>query len=52
MAGRWTTAKVAEAQADYLACCARAESAVRGAVAALSKRLANEMPTLCHAAHW
>jgi hypothetical protein len=52
MAGRWTTARVAAAQADYSASCAKAEAAVRVAVAALSARLADEMPTLCHAAHW
>jgi len=52
MAGRWTSARVAAAQADYSASCAQAEAAVRVAVAALSARLADEMPTLCHAAHW
>lgn len=52
MVGRWTTARVAGLQADYLASCAAAEVAVRREVAALSQRLADEVPTLCHAAHW
>jgi len=51
MAGRYTTGRVEGALLDYLAACAAAERAVRGAVSILNAALATQLPSLVQSAH-